>query len=221
MDTSMRSLVLFSLVTFTATALADGQAVIRSGNAGQAAATTISWQDDKVRLDVPGEDAYMLVLDGRGYSVARTGGQTMVMDLSSMPQFGPGGMGQGAPATSDVARITRLEATGREETVAGIEGEIYEMSWTDAKGRENHGEAVLTDDSRVREMQQAFWTFSRAITRQQEEIGARLRAEGLAMLRLDDQFLVEEIRADSRPAGDFELPAEPMDMQEMMRGMQH
>ena len=52
------------------------------------------------------------------------------------------------------------------------------------------------------------------------QIGTRLRREGLATLRVKQDFVVEEISTETRPAEDFVLPAEPMDMQQMMRGMQ-
>lgn len=214
----MRLLALLSLFVFTTPLFAGGQATIRSGGA-QAQDVTIAWDGDKVRLDVPGQPAYMLVLDGKSYSVTSAGGQLMVMDLSSLPQHAAPGQGQDqTPGT--VARITRLENTGEEETVAGIEGDVYEMAWTDGQGNAQEGEAVLTDDALVREMQEAFWAFSQAMTNQDEEIGTRLREEGLATLRVDQDFVLKAISAETRPAEDFVLPAEPMDMQQMMRGMQ-
>lgn len=207
----MRLLTLISLFVFTTPLLAGGQATIRSGGSQE---VDIAWNGDKVRMDVRGQQAYILVLDGTAYSVANAGGQLMVMDLSSIPQHGA------RNATPEaVARITRLEDTGAEETVAGIEGDVYEMAWTDGQGNAHEGEAVLTDDELVREMQEAFWIFSQAMTKQDEEIGTRLREEGLATLRVGQDFVLVEINADTRPDGDFTLPAKPMDMQQMMRGM--
>jgi len=214
----MRLLTLISLFFLASPVLAGGQAVIRSGGADVQQRMNIAWDGDRVRLDMPNQDAYMLVLDGKGYSVSDAGGRLIVMDLSSLPQHR--GQGQ-SPAPETVARITRLENTGREETIAGIEGEVYEMAWVDGQGTAHEGDAVLTDDDLVREMQEAFWSFSQAVSKQDEEIGTRLREEGLATLRVKQDFVVEEINADTPPAGDFTLPAEPMDMQEMMRGLGH
>lgn len=215
----MRLLALLSLLFLTTPILAGGQAVIRAGAPDAQQQMNIAWDDDRIRLDMPGQDAYMLVLDGKGYSVSRAGGRLIVMDLSSIPQQGVGqGAGQG-PIPETVAHITRLENTGKEETIAGIEGEVYEMAWVDGQGNAHEGDAVLTDDKLVREMQEAFWAFSRAISKQDEAIGTRLRDEGLATLRVKQDFVVEEIRAETRPAEAFELPAEPMDMQQMMRGL--
>jgi len=213
----MRLLTLLSLLFLAGPALAGGQAVIRAGGADVQQQMNIAWDGDRVRLDMPDQEAYMLVLDGKGYSVSNAGGRLIVMDLSSLPQHR--GQGQ-SPAPETVARITRLENTGKEETIAGIEGEVYEMAWIDGQGNAHEGDAVLTDDSLVREMQEAFWAFSQAVSQQDEKIGTRLREEGLATLRVKQDFVLEEISADTRPAEDFTLPAEPMDMQQMMRGMQ-
>ncbi|MGM0517141.1 MAG: hypothetical protein ACQER6_06050 [Pseudomonadota bacterium] len=211
----MRLLTLLSLLFLTTPILAGGQATIRSGGSQD---VTIAWDADRIRLDMPDQDAYMLVLDGKGYSVSRAQGRLIVMDLSSVPQMPQGSGGQN-PTPETVAHITRLENTGKEETIAGIEGEVYEMAWVDGQGNAHEGDAVLTDDKLVREMQEAFWAFSRAISKQDEAIGTRLRDEGLATLRVKQDFVVEEIRAETRPAEAFELPAEPMDMQQMMRGL--
>ena len=207
----MRLLALLSLLVFTTPLLAGGQATIRSGGSQD---VDIAWHRDKVRLDMPGRQGYMLVLDGKAYSVSTVGGQTMVMDLSSIPRQGAQ---EATPST--VARITRLEKTGGKETVAGIEGEVYRMAWTDGQGNAYEGEAVLTDDALVREMQEAFWAFAQAMTKQGEKIGTRLREEGLATLRVKQDFVLVDISAESRPAEDFTLPADPMNMQEMIRGM--
>lgn len=217
----MRLLTLLSLVFFTTPILAGGQAVIRSGAPNGQQQINIAWDGDRIRLDMLNQNGYMLVLDGKGYSVSNAAGHLMVMDLSSLPQ--PGGSitqydGKD-PIPETIAQITRLENTGREETIAGIEGEVYEMAWIDGQGNAHEGDAVLTDHDLVQEMQEAFWAFSRAISKQDEAIGTRLRDEGLATLRVKQDFVVEEIRPKTRPAEDFELPAEPMDLQQMMRGM--
>ncbi len=211
----MRLFTLLPLLFFSTSVLAGGQAEILSGGPDAQQRMNLAWDDDQVRLDIPGEEGYMLVLDGKGYSVTRAGGRLMVMDLSSLPR--QAGQGQ-TPAPETVARIERLDQTGRMETIAGIEGEVYEMAWTDGQGEAHEGDAVLTDDALVRDMQEAFWALSRAMSGQDEEIGTRLREEGLAALRIGDDFTVEEISAETRPSEDFSLPAEPMDMQEMMRG---
>lgn len=224
------------ILLFLSTAAgAGGTAKVEvTGDNAAGGTMTMRWQDaDNVRVDPPNQPAYMLLRDGKAYTVMSSGGRTMVMDLASisnMPGGGPGGMGNpgmsGSSAISHATAVTELGATGRSETIAGIEGQIYNVAWTDASGESHSGEAVLSDDATVVEMSQAFGGFIEAMAAvgstksPGDAISEKLAAEGLGVLRFENQFRLAEISDETPSAGTFELPAKPMNLQDMMKGMQ-
>ncbi|MEQ8798455.1 MAG: hypothetical protein RJQ08_01460 [Salinisphaeraceae bacterium] len=223
------------LLAFSSVAAAGGTATIEvTGDNAAGGNVTMHWQDaENVRIDPPNQPAYMLLRGGKAYTVMSTGGRTMVMDLASisnMPGGGPGGMGSpdigGTSAISRATAVSDIDATGQRETVAGIEGEIYTVTWTDADGSSHSGEAVLSDDATVVEMSQAFGGFIEAMAaignnkRAGDAINEKLAAEGLGVLRFENQFRLAEISDETPSADTFELPAKPMNLQDMMKGMQ-
>ena len=132
----------------TATVQAEGQTM------------EVAWQDgETARIDPQGQPAYMLMQDGKLYSVSTVQGRTMVLDVSGMAAMlrqmggrGAGGLGAVAPSAWGAARVSGVEATGRSETVAGIQGEVYEVRWRDSNGRSHTDEAVLNGDPRAVEL---------------------------------------------------------------------
>lgn len=204
-------------------ALAGGTATIESSTPDGPVRVDVSWADDNLRLDLPGQqNAYMLVRAGKGYSVASQAGRTMVLDMESMRQMGQMG-GGGDPAEAlgpdEVRSLDVLEATGERELVAGIAGEVYRIAWTDGAGDAQEGSAVLSGDARARALTDAFARSTQAISgRAEDPFGEAMRQRDLGMLRFGDQFQVVAISDDAPPASEFELPAEPMTLQDMMGG---
>ena len=216
------------LVGFVSPALAGGTATIHGvgpGPSGQDVehTMTVTWQDENtVRLEPEGQPAYMLVRGDSSYSVTSAGGRMMVIDMSSMMSMARaagGGATAGGPAgqtptVADAQSVAGVESTGREETVAGIAGEVYEIRWTDADGASHVDEAVLSDDPLLLEMSSAFKAFARALAGEEAEhpMNEALESRGLAALRFGDRYEVTAISDETPPAGHFELPAEPMDL---------
>lgn len=221
------------LLAFSTAATAGGTATIEvTGDNVAGGNMTMRWQDaDDVRIDPPNQPAYMLLRGGKAYTVMSTGGRTIVMDLASISNM-PGGGGMGSPDMSGTSAISRatavseLAATGRRETVAGIEGEIYTITWTDADGASHSAEAVLSDNATVVEMSRAFGRLGEAMAAISsnkpagDAISDKLAAEGLGVLRFENQFRLAEISDETPSADTFELPAKPMNLQDMMKGMQ-
>ena len=85
---------------------------------------TYEYEGDNLRIDIGQQDSYMLLVDGTVYSVTRSDGEYMVVDVSqAMTMFGSA-IRSAAPGAAD-SRVESFEATGRKETVAGIAGEVY------------------------------------------------------------------------------------------------
>lgn len=188
-------------------ALAGGSATWSGG--GQS--MHIDWRDaDTVRMNTSASD-YMLVRDGKAYMVSNRGGQPMVLDwdaMRSMIGAAPVPKTQG-PVGDDA--LVSMEATGRTETVAGIEGEYYRITYRD-DGVEKSREVVLSDHPLAVEMTQAWFTTMQAIAGSvggEGSIDFEFANRELGMLRSGDDFRVTEISGETPPAGDFELPAEP------------
>ena len=100
---------------------------------------TYEYEGDKLRIDVGQQDSYMLLVDGTVYSVTRSDGEYMVVDVSqAMSMFGSA-LRDAAPGAAD-SRVESFEATGRKETIAGIEGEVYLVKYIDHEGKAQQGE---------------------------------------------------------------------------------
>ncbi|WP_420427914.1 hypothetical protein [Algiphilus sp.] len=203
----LTALLTAASVSFTAPALAGGSATIAS----QDQSMSLEYDGDRVRMNVQGEaDTYMVIRDGRMYSVA--GG--MVFDASSlMRSFA----GQAPAPGDDVGDFHGLKATGRSETVAGIPGEVYVIDFTDSEGRRQQKEAVLSRDKRAREMQQAFMHMTQVMaeatntnTSGAAEMDAAL--DGRGILRMGNEMRVTAISGSTPPAARFELPSEPQQL---------
>ncbi|WP_421718242.1 hypothetical protein [Algiphilus sp.] len=203
----LTALLTAASVGLAAPAFAGGTATIAS----QDQSMSLEYDGDKVRMNVGGQsDTYMLIRDGRMYSVSGD----MVFDASSlMRSFA----GQAPAPSEDVGDFHGLKATGRSETVAGIKGEVYVIDFTDGDGRRQQKEAVLSRDKRAREMQQAFMRMTEVMaeatntnTSGAAEMDAAL--DGRGILRMGNEMRVTEISGSAPSAARFELPAEPQSL---------
>ena len=223
---------IFAISAFCALApcpvLADGRATIESSTPQGAQRIEVAWNEaGGVRFDPGNADAYMLVHEGVLYAVTSAGGMgPMVMNLSALEGMG-GAAGtspdQGASAAVSVERaekVISITATGRKETVAGMPGERYDVTWADTQGAQHTDDAVLSNAPLARELARAFETL--AATTQKGEVDPRqqaVRDRGLAILRYADSYAVVAASADGLSPGAFALPAKPTDLQDMMKNM--
>lgn len=195
-------------------ALADGQATIATSESHDAMQMEIRWADDRMRMDFPSQQqGYMLMRDGKGYMVTEQNGQTVIIDMAMLKEMSEADAANASQAQS----VESLEATGETETVAGIEGEIYRIQWTDRGGNAHDDDIVLSDDPLAHEMLQAFQSYIGAVMDESDPIGSALLDRELGMLRFGGKFKIVEI-TDTAPATDtFELPEDAMTMQDMMQ----
>lgn len=115
--------------------------------------------------------------------------------------------------------IRGMESTGETRSVAGIDGEVYEVQWMDNQGAPHTSTAVLTDDPRLLEHQAVKMRFSQTVAGEEPNpLMVELDRRNLAPLTFGDRFTVVEVRGDAGPDGDFVLPAKPMDLKGMMQG---
>lgn len=202
-------------------ARAAGTATIETG--GQS--NTMVWLNlNTIRFDIPSaDDSYIVARDGKIYMVNTAAGGDMphVMEIGGMMQ-GLAQMGSSPQSdkTSPLAmRITSIKATGKEETVAGIEGEVYELTTTDNKGKSRATQAVFTDDPLVVEMTAAYLAFTEALmgAEAMTEFKTALPKGKSGLLRAGNDMVVQSIDADRPAANMFELPAEPVNISDMIK----
>ncbi|WP_101069102.1 hypothetical protein [Roseovarius salinarum] len=189
-----------------------------AGKMGQMKMTE-RWRGDALRTDIEGVDAYMLLRGDEVFSVTTAGGQPMVVSLSAMKDMAAG-MGQGgADEKTGVVfpeTIDDIRATGERREVAGIPGEVYEVDWIDNEGTAHTDTAVLTENAALRAHQEKKMAFIRAVSGDEPNpLMVTLTGRGLAPLTFGDRYRVTGFGDDAGPAGDFELPAEPMDLGNM------
>ncbi|MQX36329.1 hypothetical protein [Roseospira navarrensis] len=213
-----------ALIAMTAPALADGT-VVYEADAGKMGRVSMTdrWQGDTLRVEVEGVDATMLLKDATVYSITNAGGRIMVLPISDLAGMAGASGAQGASRNTGMVFPTRIDAitdTGERRTVAGIDGTVYEVTWRDTQGTTHTSTAVLTDHPRLLEHQAVKMRFSRTVANEPPNpLMTALDDRGLAPLTFGDRFAVLEVLDGAGPAGDFVLPAEPMDLRGMTGGL--
>jgi hypothetical protein len=179
---------------------------------------------DKLRINTPQDDTYMVVRDNTLYAVSFNNGQPMVMNASKMMKgfANMAQMTEQATPAAATGELVSIKATGRKETVAGVTGEVYEVR-TREDGDEMTREVVMSSDPRALELRDAMFTMARAgsaiideeARRNSEDFQARLEDMDMGILRYGSEMTVTSIDGDTVAAARFELPAEPMDMSDL------
>ncbi len=188
---------------------------------------------DKNHIRMQAEpDAYILVSGDKVYMVNRTKGEWKAFDMDEMSgmmkMFGKGNAN--AKAIED--HKPHFEPTGRKETIAGYEGEVYRVTYTDSSGRTQEQEMVLSDHPDVKKLNQAWVSLAsrmaqmtgrdtaEALERATQE--AREKGYG-GMLRSGDDMILEKLEKLSMKASYYQLPegAELVHMSDMGKGGSH
>lgn len=182
--------------------------------------STFEYTDKYLRVGIPGQEGYAVVRDGSIYTVMEQDGRTLVIDAGSAMKGMGAGVATAVPAQFN-SEIGSLDKTGRTEVVAGIKGEIYELSFVDENGNEQTEELVLSDDPRALEFRDGLFLMI--------GVASKLTSEGTAdstasmqkaltdidsgLLRYGQEMTVTDINSDSIDPSRFELPAEPLNLQ--------
>ncbi|MBB3190538.1 hypothetical protein [Halomonas cerina] len=218
----MRYLAAGLLMAATLPALADGQATLQSGSGQNHATMEVHWAGSDLRMDFPGQDqaGFMLFKDGKGYMVSNMQGQTVILELAKLKAMAEGmggGESQAAIASQQASEVTALEPTGETETVAGVEGDVYRMTWTDKGGTSHEDTLVLSDAAAVRELSERFDAYQQSVTGEPDAIATTLADRELGLLRFGERFRLTSL-SDASPSPEaFELPEDALTMEEMMR----
>lgn len=178
---------------------------------------TFEYEGDLLRINMDGQGSYMLLRDDSIYVVTDQDGEVMVIDLKqTMSMFGS--LAKSAvPDMADVS-VESLESTGRKETVAGIDGEVYLLKFVDHEGKRQQAELVLSPDRRAVGFRDAMHRMAGSmgdLVDQQEtsdKLQTQLGARNLGVLRYGSDMRVAAITETKVDAARFVLPAEPTDL---------
>lgn len=183
---------------------------------------TLTWRDaDTLRMEFGDPNHYLVMRDGKTYSVTLDEDGAQVMDMAGMSAMIQA-MNPNKEDNNPFGDIESIKATNEQKTVAGIKGTVYQMQWNEpGKSDSQSSEVILTDDPLVVEMTHAYFNSMSAM------IGAQyiamfkdsLPTQTSGLLQLGDDFTVESITKADPAGGLFELPAKPMDFQSLLGGM--
>lgn len=158
---------------------------------------------DSMRIHVGIAPDYLLVLKDRLYSIR---GKEAV-DVSAMrAQIRLPSLGD-----ENIKMLYGLTDSGREETVAGVTGKVFQLDYYDTNMQLVKEEIVLSSDPRVQDTTQAWRAYgdiglaNSAESRGRDAVQNYLSANHLGVLRFGDQYKVEGFGVT--PAADrFQLP---------------
>jgi hypothetical protein len=163
----------------------------------------------------------VILRDNKIYSVTEADGQQIVMDMAAIGKMAGSAMDKNQSGDFFYSNLISLDKTGKKETVAGIEGDIYKMNWDD-NGTLRNSIIVLSKDKHVIDYTKAWIHFGDRMAdaldikrNAENDLREKISKKKVGILRLDDQFVLTSLSTDSPPSSKFELPAEPMAIPDM------
>ncbi|GAA4340458.1 hypothetical protein GCM10023144_40190 [Pigmentiphaga soli] len=213
---ALRAGVLASLL-LPALAWAGGTARLQAVDQdGKQVSATVEYAGSSLRAASPQQpNAYLLARGGKVYNVANVNGKTVVMDAADMMRMAGTLMPSPTVAIEQVRAVRALDPTSRRETVAGIAGTVYTLSYEDGRGNPRTEELVLARDTRANEFTAATVQLGRTlasvtgtrIPAGAEQLLTRIVDEGQGLLRFGNRFALISIDGATPPSSRFELPA--------------
>jgi len=160
-------------------------------------------------------DSYLLFNNNQGQVVTAYQGNTLVMDLDSMSQMAQslGVMSVlGIDSESLQIHVISMEPTGKKEKVAGIEGEVYKLTWSRNKIKQQD-ELVVSSDRRAWEYTEAWVDAIDAISKsspsiniQGDELLTRVSRDKIGVLRLGNRFRLASVQSKPVSPARFVAP---------------
>ena len=201
-----RKLPLFFLLGLPLLAQAD---LVGNYQLGPKQTVTVYYRDAQhVRLETPGR-GYMLLTNGRMYTVVQQNGQTMVMDLEKMGKV-LSRYRKDKPKQPEKARKVTIKATSQKEKVAGFEGRVHQVT-VDGKT----SKMVLTRNKDVVKLTKGFMEtmlkMGQTLTRQSNldsrKVLKKIEDTGYGgLLKQQSGFELKSLKKKDEPAAFYALP---------------
>lgn len=200
-------------------ALAAGSANINyDGESGQ-----LYWQNAQtVRMDMAADPGHILMKNNKVYMVHLDApkGMPQVMEMSGILQTFSGLADQDGNMLEGLSQnIQSARNTGASETIAGITGEVYDITIKDSKGNVQTRQLVLSNDAIAQELTEALFGVSGSLvgTEYLQPFKQALPKGMYGVLRIDSSMVVQSINRNAPAASTFDLPAEPVNFGNMMK----
>lgn len=217
------AIALTALVTLLSAGIAQaaGQATIAAPD-GSGHMVSIFWNDaGDVRVGSAGAPGYIERKDGVVYSVSNQGDSWLVVDIVKLNAARrDAGVEMMHPLYKTISAVTPL---GESETVAGIAGHRYRVTWKE-NGKSTTETWVLTGDPTVVEMSHLFsqamsaaYDYDGKAAENQAAFYAALPADEQGLLRSGVSGQIREISTRSPDPHVFDLPAAPADVDKLMQ----
>jgi hypothetical protein len=214
------------LTVFSGMSWAGGTAVLEAGIGANRVSSTIEFTGGNMRMgaSMPGFNGYMVMTDTGIYSVTTRMGRPMVLNLGAMMSL-LGGMAeemmqsQGLSLNNGIGQITEITDAGRDESVAGISGRVYNLTYVDDRGNPQTEELVLGRDANLRELTETLATWSRMMAAylsvdlgDYQAVMDNLLQYGDGILRLGSGYRLASLDINAPDSSRFRLPAAPQQM---------
>ncbi|MER1941139.1 hypothetical protein ABS755_10585 [Castellaniella sp. FW104-16D08] len=199
-------------------AVASGTAVVQT----RQDTATLSWQTDgPVRLGRQGQKDYVVVRDGKPYTVTYKMGGPVVMEMGGLVQ-GLSALTQSQGQYTLPDHVNSVRDLHKVETIAGIQGHVYQLNYTDTQGKAHVTDAVLTDQVAVVDMSTTYLHTLQALMSSDsaQRLASALPAQRRGILRIGQDFTLQSISTQTPPASQFALPAKPTNLQNLLEGLQ-
>lgn len=173
------------------------------------------------------KNVHLLARDNAVYAVTDMGGQPLVVESSAViGLLGAQGMAKLENDKDAIQKFVSLDATGRNETVAGFQGSVYKLVYTDGNGKRRSEEAVLGKQPSIVELSQSLghvainlMQLAKHDTRGSTELVNELRKRNLGLLRFGAKLRLISLNTAAPNASRFVLPSAPMDLSQGLGGL--
>ncbi len=176
-----------------------------------------------MRIEEVGQtDAYMIMREGKLYSVASQDGNPIVIEMGGAMAMVQA-MGGKSLFNHGAEEVISFRDTGRNETVAGLSGPVYEMTFFDEAGNRATETMVLSKDATVYDMTETMARMSEVLMAAMERprtadnilMREDVLGKGYGILRYGHEFALSHIDSGQPSSERFDLPAAPMDLSAM------
>ncbi|WP_144389489.1 hypothetical protein [Pigmentiphaga sp. NML080357] len=182
---------------------------------GRPFSASVEYAGDNLRAASPqSPNGYLLARGEKIYAVTRVNGQQVVMEAADLMRMAGSLMPSPTAALEQVSAIVSLQPTSRRETVAGLGGTVYVLTYEDGQRRRRTEELVLTSEPAASELTAAALKLGRSLAALAgtllpagaDDLARRLQNDRLGLLRFGDRFRVEALDDRAPQASRFELP---------------
>jgi hypothetical protein len=205
------------LLSVPALAFAGGTASLQAvDDAGGQVVATVEYSAGNLRVTSPNlKYGYLLARGDQIYNVASINGQPVVLQAADIMRMAGTRMPSPTAAIEQVKAVVSLEATTRHETVAGIDGTVYTLTYEDGQGTRRAENLVLAKDANASEFTGATVKLGRTLAKMSgtiippgaDDLVARIQRNGQGLLRFGNRFKVTALNGTEPSPSRFDLPS--------------